>query len=99
MDNFEIIEVDNYPQFIVKVNSIFNVECLDSIPKNANSYKLKMFNRREGLVNDLKNYSEFLNSYILLNGSVKDLSKDLVVMYLSEVCTDFNEIVIGGHYE
>lgn len=99
MDNYEVIEVDNYPQFIVKVNSIFNVECLDSIPKNARNYKLKMFNRRDDLINDLKNYSEGLNSYILLNGSVKDPSKDLVVMYLPGVCTDFSEIVIGGHYE
>lgn len=99
MENFEVIEVDNYPQFIAKVNSIFSVECLDSIPKNAKNYKLKMFNKREDLINNLKNYSEFLNSYILLNGSIKDQSKDLVVMYLSGVCTDFSEIVIGGHYE
>lgn len=98
MKTCEIIEVDNYLQFIVKVKSVFDVSCLDSIPKNAKNYKLKMFDSREELIDDLKDYSEGLNSYITLSGSLKDPSKDLVVMYLEDLYTDFSEIVLGGHY-
>ena len=99
MNIADIIEVDNYLQFLTKVNSIFDVECLDIIPKNASSYKIKMFNKRESLIDDLKEYSQSLNSYIVLSGSLRDASKELVVLYLDDVYTDFNNIIIGGHYE
>lgn len=99
MEVVEIIEVDNYLQFLTKVNPIFDVECLDIIPKNANCYKIKMFDKRESLIEDLKEYSQSLSSYIVLSGNIKDASKDLVVLYLDDVFTDFSNVVIGGHYE
>lgn len=98
MKNYETIEVDNYPQFIAKVNSIFDVSCLDSIPKNANKYTLRMFEKREDLIHSLAEYSEGLNSYIAISGGVKDQSKDLVILYLPNIYTDLSEVILGGHY-
>lgn len=99
MKVIDIIEVDNYLQFLTKVNGVFNPSCLDTIPKNASSYKIKMFNTREDLINNLKEYSQELNSYIILSGSLKDPSRDLVILYLDGLFTNFDSIVIGGHYE
>lgn len=100
MNKVEVVEVDNYLQFLTKVNSIFDVNCLDIIPKNLNSYTIKMFDRRKDLIDEINNkYAQSLNSYIILSGSLKDSSKDLVVLFLDNIYTDLSHIVIGGHYE
>lgn len=98
MNVVDLIEVDSYIQFLTKVNAIIDTSCLEDVPKNAGSYKIKMFNTRKELIDDLKVYSQSLNSYIVLSGSLKDPSKDLVVLYLDNFYTDFDKVVIGGHY-
>ena len=99
MKNYDLIEFNDYTNFITKMNSVIDVSCLDYIPKTAHKYSIRMFNTRKSLIEYLKESSQNLNSYIILNGSLKDFSKDLVVIFLDGTYTDLDEIVIGGHYE
>ena len=98
MNDVDIIEVDNYAQFLAKANKVFDTNCLNVIPKNASKYCIKMFNTRRDLVEYLKGFSQSLDSYIVISGSLRDPSTDLVVLLLEGFYTDLDKVVIGGHY-
>lgn len=96
---FDLIEFEDYTTFITKMNAFVDVSCLEYIPKGCSKYCLKMFNSRKSLISELSEKSQNLNSYVVLNGSLKDFSKELVILFLDGVYTDLDRVVIGGHYE
>lgn len=97
---FKEYEYNNFDDFRKAVTQVFsNIEFLDSITTESNSYGIRMFKNKRDLKVYLKDrFDTNREPYVVLSGSLTstDDTSYLVVMLLPDVTSSLDSIIIGG---
>ena len=92
-EDFESFKMACYKTFS---NSSF----LSNIPAKADRYSIKMFSSKKELSAYIQNLSNEGKMFISLSGCIRGYNSkdDVAFLELGDMCTAFNEVVVGGCY-
>jgi len=95
-------EFNDFVKFKTACYKLFNnSDFLYNIPKDANLYKIKMFETKKGIVSYVEKLSLKGRMFIILSGALRGFNsrEDICLLEIGEMHGDFNEVVIGGCYQ
>lgn len=97
----KVVTVQTFNEFKIQCLGLFsNPSFINSIPSNADSYTINMFDSKPELIEQIRKSAKFGGSYILLSGDLETYAtaEDTCVLFIEGISDKLKTIKIGGCY-